>query len=210
MPVDPVVLGAFVIAILAIVMSPGPDTMVILRCALSSGVSAGMAAVAGVQAGLLVHTALVVLGISLIIASSAILFSAVAIAGAGYLGWLGIQSFRGGGTLGLESISQRTTMARAFRDAAMSNLLNPKVIILFLALLPNFVDTSREDVPAQLVTLAVVLIAVNVLWQLPVAWAADAVRRWITGPVGQRLVSRISGAILLAFALLLLYDHFAR
>ncbi|MFQ5971895.1 MAG: LysE family translocator [Alphaproteobacteria bacterium] len=210
MPVDPVVLGAFVIAILAIVMSPGPDTMVILRCALSSGVSAGMAAVAGVQAGLLVHTALAVLGISLIIASSPILFSAVAIAGAGYLGWLGIQSFRGGGTLGLENVSQRTTMARSFRDAAMCNLLNPKVIILFLALLPNFVDTSREDVPTQLIALAVVLIAVNVVWQLPIAWAADAVRRWITGPMGQKLMSRISGAILLAFALLLLYDHFAR
>lgn len=210
MPVDPVVLGAFVIAILAIVMSPGPDTMVILRCALSSGVSAGMAAVAGVQAGLLVHTALAVLGISLIIASSPILFSAVAIAGAGYLGWLGIQSFRGGGTLGLENVSQRSTMARSFRDAAMCNLLNPKIIILFLALLPNFVDTSREDVPAQLIALAVVLIAVNVVWQLPIAWAADAVRRWITGPMGQKLMSRISGAILLAFALLLLYDHFAR
>ena len=96
MPVEAATLGAFVIAVAAIVVSPGPDTMVILRYALASGRRAGFAAVAGVQLGLMVHTVLAVLGVSLIIASSPVLFKLVAVAGAAYLAWLGVQGFRGG------------------------------------------------------------------------------------------------------------------
>ena len=208
MPVEPAVLLAFVVAVLALVMSPGPDTMVIMRSALVAGVPTGMAAVAGVQVGLVVHTAAAALGISLIIASSPWLFSATAIAGAGYLGWLGVQGLRGGGLLRLGALDQRTTMRQAFRDAALCNLLNPKVIILFLALLPNFVERERGAVAAQLVTLGITLIVVNTVWQAPIAWAAGAVRRWLLRPAVQRAIARVSGAILLVFAVLLLVQHF--
>jgi threonine/homoserine/homoserine lactone efflux protein len=96
-PVDPVTLGAFVLTVLAVVVSPGPDTVLILRYSLSSGHRVGLATVLGVQLGLLVHTALAVAGISLIIASSPLLFKAVALLGAAYLVWLGLQGLIGGG-----------------------------------------------------------------------------------------------------------------
>jgi len=206
-PVEPATLGAYAVAVLAIVVSPGPDTMLILRYALTSGQRAGFAAVAGVQLGLMIHTVLAILGISLLVASSPLLFKAVAIAGAAYLAWLGIQGFREAGTIRLDGSKRPVGAARACRDAVITNVLNPKVILLFLALLPNFVDTGRGDVPAQLITLAAVLIVINVMWQAPLAWAAQIIRSWLVKPAVQRAVSRLTGAILLLFASLMLYEH---
>ncbi|MCH8836149.1 MAG: LysE family translocator, partial [Proteobacteria bacterium] len=200
-------LGAFVIAVAAVVVSPGPDTMIILRYALASGRRAGFAAVAGVQLGLMVHTVLAVLGVSLIIASSPVLFKLVAVAGAAYLAWLGVLGFRGAAPFTPGGGRPSSDLARACRDGILTNLLNPKVILLFLALFPNFVDAGRDDVPAQLATLAVVLIVVNVIWQAPLAWAAEAIGRWLGRPGVGLWVSRITGGVLLAFAALLLYQH---
>ena len=86
----------------------------------------------------------------------------------------------------------------------MCNLLNPKVILLFLALFPNFVDYRRDDVSAQLITLAVILIGINTLWQAPLALAADALRRWMSNPAARRAVNRASGGMLLGMAALML------
>jgi homoserine/homoserine lactone efflux protein len=209
-PVEPATLAAYAIAVLAIVVSPGPDTVLILRYALTSGPRAGFAAVLGVQIGLMIHTVLAILGISLLIASSPVLFKTVAIAGAGYLAWLGLQGFRDGGTFRLDGGKRPVGAARACRDAVITNVLNPKVILLYLALLPNFVVTGRGDIPAQLVTLSVVLIVINVAWQAPMAWAAQIIRGWLGRPSVQRAVSRLTGAILLAFAGLMLYEHLIR
>lgn len=207
MAVEMSVLGAFIVAVSALVMSPGPDTMLILRYTLTSGPKAGLAAVAGVQLGLTLHTLLAVLGVSLIIASSPLLFKTVAVAGALYLGWLGVQGLRGGGALSLQGSGPAVGAGKACRDAILCNVLNPKVILLFLALFPNFVDTGRTDVSIQLITLAAVLIAINILWQAPMVWAAEAVRRWLVAPAVARAMARGTGVVLLAFALLMLYEH---
>jgi len=207
MPVEMPVLGAFIVAVSALVMSPGPDTMLILRYTLTSGPRVGLAAVAGVQLGLALHTLLAVLGVSLLIASSPLLFKTVAVAGALYLGWLGVQGLRGGGALSLQGNGPVVGIGKACRDAIVCNVLNPKVILLFLALFPNFVDTGRTDVSIQLITLAAVLIAINILWQAPMVWAAEAVRRWLVAPAVARAMARGTGVVLLAFALLMLYEH---
>ena len=94
-PIDPTLLGGFIVAAVAIIVSPGPDTIVILRHALTGGRGTGLAAVSGVQLGLLVHTALAVAGISLLVASSPVLFQGLPVIGAVYLAWLGIHSLRG-------------------------------------------------------------------------------------------------------------------
>lgn len=210
MPVDPSTLLAFAMAVLAIVLSPGPDTILILRYALTSGHKAGFAAVAGVQLGLLIHTLLAVVGISMIIASSPVLFRSVAIAGAAYLAWLGFQAFREGGLVTLDGSRKPVSAVKACRDAMLTNVLNPKVIILFLALLPNFVRIGRDDVPAQLATLSATLIVINVAWQAPMAWAANGIRRWLLQPRVQRSISLTTGIILLTFSGLLLYEHIFR
>ena len=204
--VEPAVLGAYTLAASAIVISPGPDTMLILRYTLTSGQRVGLATVAGVQLGLVVHTVAAVLGLSLLIMSMPALFRAVALAGAGYLGWLGVQSFRAG-VLSLSEDGVRVGAVKAARDAMICNILNPKVIVLFLALMPGFLRPERGDVPAQLVTLGVVLILVNVVWQVGLTTAAEAARRWLSEPRVQRVVSWLTGLILLAFAVLMVVEH---
>ncbi|MEE8393454.1 MAG: LysE family translocator [Rhodospirillales bacterium] len=208
MPVEPATLAAFMIAAFALVVSPGPDTILILRYTLLSGRRTGFSAVAGVQLGLAAHTVLAALGVSLLIASSPVLFKAVAISGAGYLAWLGIQGFRGGGAFDLNGEKRAIGAGQACRDAFFCNLLNPKVIILFLSLLPNFIDPAHGDTTAQLITLAAVLIGINVMWQVMLPWAAGALGRWIVRPEVVRRVSMATGSVLLAFAAIMLYEHF--
>ena len=208
MPVDGSTLAAFAVAAIAIVLSPGPDTIVILRHALVSGRGAGFAAVAGVQVGMVVHTGLAVAGISVIVAASPFLFKTVALVGAAYLAWLGVQGFRDGGVIGIAD-GPGAGPWRAGREGFLSNVLNPKVILLFLALLPNFVDPATGPVTAQMIVLGTLLIAINVIWQLPLAWAADRVSVWLGSAIVQRRIGRASGAVLLAFAALMLYDHLA-
>lgn len=207
LPIDPALLGGFIVAAVAIIVSPGPDTIVILRHALTGGRGTGLAAVSGVQLGLLVHTALAVAGISLLIASSPVLFKALTVIGAVYLAWLGIQSLRGVGGLEVETGAAPAGAGRACREAALCNILNPKVILWFLALLPNFVNPEVGDVTAQLIALSALLIAINILWQAPMALAADGVRRWLGRPEAMRAVNRVSGVILLVMAALMLGQH---
>ena len=208
LPVDAPTLFAFMLTASAIVLTPGPDTLIILRYAISSGPRVGLATVAGVQTGLVGHTILAVLGISVLIASTPWLFMSVAIAGAAYIAWIGVQSFRPQGLLHVGASGKPpVSMIKAFRDAVLCNLLNPKVILLFLALFPNFVDRNRDDVPAQLITLALALILINTLWQAPLALAAEPVRAWLKNPRTYKMVMHSTGVLLVTVAALMLYEN---
>lgn len=208
MPVDGSTLAAFALVAIAIVIAPGPDTFLIVRSALARP-AAGYAAVFGIQLGLLVHTAFAVFGLSLLIANSPMLFDALAIAGAVYLAWLGVQGLRHSATLMPDGLATRLSPAHACRDAMLTNLLNPKVLVLFLALYPNFVAAERGHVAAQLMMLSATLIAINVAWQAPLAWAAGVVRQWLVRPRVMIALTRTTSVVLIAFAALLLYDHFS-
>ena len=208
MPVDLSTLVTFLLTVSVVVLTPGPDTLIILRYTLSSGRNVGLATVAGVQVGLMGHTVLAILGISVLIAANPIAFKVVALAGAAYIAWIGIQGFRDQGLLHVGASGKPPVSgAKAFRDAIFTNLLNPKVILLFLALFPNFVDDTRGDVPAQLITLALALIVINTLWQAPMAFAAEAVRRWLKNPRTYKLVTHSTGALLIALAAAMIYEN---
>lgn len=208
MPVDLPVLGAFALAAAAIVVSPGPDSMLILRAALGAGRRAGFGAVAGVQLGLGVHTALAAAGVSAVLASSPVLFRLMALAGAGYLAFLGVQSLRHGSRLDMGR-GAPAGARRACRDALLCNLLNPKVLVLFLALYPNFIDVARGRVAAQVALLSAVLLLINVGWQSLLVLGAAAARRRLVQPGVQRLIGRLTGSILLLFAAAMLWQHVA-
>ena len=206
MLVDPSTLFAYVLTVGALVLSPGPDTLLILRNTIGGGQKVGLATVAGVQVGLAGHTLLAILGVSMLVAASPTLFKGVAMLGALYLAWLGIKGFRGGAVT-VDGKGASPSMKRAMVDAALTNLLNPKVIVLFLALLPNFVAPEKGRVTEQLLVLAVTLIVVNTIWQTPIAWAALAVRRWLGRPKVLSAVNKGSGAVLILFAGLMVAEH---
>lgn len=207
LPVDPTTLLAFIAAALVLVISPGPDTLLILRYTMASGQRVGLATVAGVQLGLIGHTAAAVIGLSLVIASAPVLFRMIAILGALYLVWLGVQNLRAGTTMLAAAGGPAIHGAKACRDAMLTNLLNPKVILLFLALMPNFVDLERGGAPAQLATLGVALILVNTVWQAGLALTAEGARRLLGRAGVQRAVARATGVVLLVFAALMLIEH---
>jgi threonine/homoserine/homoserine lactone efflux protein len=206
MPLDLPTIGTFAVTATAIVVSPGPDTMLILRYALISGRAAGLAAVAGVQIGLFVHTTLAVAGLSALIASSPGLFRALAVGGTAYLAWLGLQGFRSRGVLRIANAGNLDPH-RACRDAAVCNVLNPKVIVLFLALYPNFIVIGSSDVTAQVLVLSAVLILINVSWQVGLVGLANIARGRLVRSAVQRTVNRITGAILIGFAAAMLWEH---
>ena len=208
MPVEPTTLLTFIAAALVIVLSPGPDTLLILRYTFAAGRRTGLATVAGVQIGLAVHTVLAAVGLSLVIASSETLFRGIAVAGAAYLAWLAIQGFRSALiNFGDSDGSLRIGATKAARDAMFTNLLNPKVILLFLALMPNFVVVERGQIPLQLTILGIALIAVNTVWQGVLMLGAEQARRWLDRPGIQRALSWGTGVILLTFAVGLLIEH---
>ncbi len=207
-PIDFATYSAFLLTASAIVLTPGPDTLIILRYSLSSGRNVGLATVFGVQMGLVGHTLLAIFGISVLIASIPVLFKTVALLGAAYIAWIGIQSFREHGLLHVGATGKPPVSARkAFRDAMLCNLLNPKVILLFLALFPNFVDNSRDDVTIQLIALSLGLMFINTLWQAPMALAAEAVRRWLKNERTYKLITHSTGILMIAVAALMVYDN---
>ncbi len=207
MPLDPAILAAFVVAALALVVSPGPDTMLILRYTLASGQRVGLATVAGVQLGLIVHTLAAVAGLSLLIVSVPAVFRAVALTGAAYLAWLAVQSFRAGVMHVSQADGDGIGWSKALRDAALTNILNPKVIVLFLALMPGFLQPERGNIPLQLVTLGATLIAVNVVWQTAHTLAAEWTRHWMSDPKVHRIIAWATGAVFLLFAGLMAWEH---
>lgn len=210
MPLDPTLYVGYIVAAVLIVVSPGPDTMLILRYTLAGGRRVGFATVSGVQLGILGHITAAVLGLSVLIVSVPIAFKAVAIAGAAYLAFVGVQSLRAG-SLRISPEAQADALAighgRAVRDAIITNLLNPKVIMLFVALMPNFVAPARASVPLQLALLGATLLAINIAWQTGLVLAADRLRRWLGRLSVQRVIAIITGAVFIGFAALLLVEH---
>ena len=188
-------------------ISPGPDTLLILRYTLTSGRRVGLATVTGVQLGLVIHTTAAIVGLSLFIVTVPVLYGAIAIVGALYPAWLGYQSIRAD-VVSLDNMDGLVVRsAKGLRGAAITNVLNPKVIFLFLALMPNFVVPEAGDVSLQLATLGLALIVVNTIWQGTLALGAEAARRWLAVPRIQRILSWVTGVILMAFAAALILEH---
>lgn len=193
-------LAQFAVVALALVVSPGPDTMVILRHAISAR-GAGLRAVWGVQTGLLVHLALIISGLSLLIAADPRLLRAVALVGSVYLAVLAFGIMRApfvinGNKGGFNNAP--------FRHGMLTNLLNPKVILIFAGLMPNFTDAKLGAVSLQFIVLAAVLILINTIYQTALCFFAAAVRGFlIADGLRQKVARFVLGASLLAFAALL-------
>lgn len=208
MPVDPAILIAFLIAASVIVISPGPDTVLIIRYTMTSGGRVGMVTMAGVQLGLAIHTIAAAAGLSLIVAASPVLFKGVAIAGAAYIAFLGYQALRaGGGELGLTGDGPPAGVHKAWRDAMTTNVFNPKIILLFLALMPGFVVVEKGNTPAQLAVLGAALIAINIVWQTALVVAAERMRHWLVTPSAAKGISVVTGLILVALAAGMIWTH---
>ena len=143
----------FVSAAVVLLVIPGPAVLYVTSRSIGQGRSAGFVSALGIGAGTLVHAAAAAVGLSALLMSSAIAFSAVKYLGAAYLIYLGIQKLRREESLEPSQGASRTKLSRVFGQGIIVNILNPKTALFFFAFLPQFVDASRGNVALQILFL---------------------------------------------------------
>lgn len=149
-------------------LSPGPDMAFILAQTAKRGVRSGFSAMFGIWTGAFVHVVFAALGLSAVLATSAVAFSTVKWVGAGYLIWLGIQALRSRGIqMVVTGQSSPKGLTKIFRQGVLVAELNPKVAIFFLAFLPQFVEPGAGPVSAQLFIHGVLIIVVAAFIEPP-------------------------------------------
>ncbi len=192
---EPATLLAFSLTALLFAASPGPNFFFVLTRAVSHGRAEGFASVLGICTGALVHTLAAVLGLSALLASSALAFSAVKYVGAAYLIFLGVKTLLQRERTDVEVTSLgRTGGARAYRQGVVTMLLNPKAALYYFAFLPQFVDPSRGAPSEQLLVLGLIQAAAALTVYTGVTLAAGTVgsllrrnlaarkvQKWVTG-----------------------------
>ena len=198
---DPQLL-AFALVAAAVTITPGADTLLVVRNSLRGGRRDGVLTAVGIGGGLYVHAIFSAIGVSALLAHSAEAFLALRIAGAAYLAWLGLQSLRAGIRRAPPAelpAAARTAVpaARSFREGLLTNLLNPKVIVFYLALLPQFLSPG-EPVLAKSLLLAAIHCVEGLAWLSIVAWAVDRSRRFFLRPALRRILDSVCGTVLVA------------
>lgn len=200
LPVDPLVLLAFIPAGLALNLTPGADMMFCLGQGLKSGRRAAMAANFGIALGGMVHVTLAALGLAAVLKAHPAAFEAIRWLGVGYLLWLAVGALRSSPFAGEVQVA-RAPVGRVFWQALMVNLLNPKVILFILAFLPQFVDPTRAILP-QFLTLGVVFSLGGLLVNGAVGLFAGSIGQRVARSAGlARWLSRISATIFGGLAL---------
>jgi threonine/homoserine/homoserine lactone efflux protein len=183
----------FCSAALVLLVIPGPSVLYIVTRSVDQGRRAGLVSVLGTHTGSLVHVAGAAFGLSALIVSSALAFSAVKYAGAAYLIWLGVRRWRAGDKTVAAASGSTAPMSSLFRQGVIVQVLNPKTAVFFLAFLPQFVDVERGLVTAQIVVLGVVFIVLGLLSDGTYALAASAIggmlRRSVRARRAERYVS---------------------
>ena len=151
--IDQTTMLTYVLIVLGFVFIPGPATLLTVARATTSGTKVGIATGAGISTGDLIHTIMAVIGISAIIAASATLFGIVKYLGAGYLVYLGVRAIWEKAPTDLSQGRTPITATRAFKQAILAEVLNPKTALFFLAFLPQFVKPENGHVVLQLTLL---------------------------------------------------------
>ncbi|MFP4168829.1 MAG: LysE family translocator [Desulfonatronovibrionaceae bacterium] len=154
-------ISMFSVAVIIFALTPGPDMLYIATRSVTQGRSAGVCSALGVHAGVLVHTLAAALGLSALIASSAAAFSCIRYAGAAYLIYLGIKTLLCDADRLEVSAYEPRKLKNIFNQGLLTNLLNPKVILFFLAFLPQFVDPAKGNVSLQLVFLGFLMVGLT-------------------------------------------------
>ena len=191
----------FVISGLILNITPGADVLYILGRSSSQGFRGGSIAALGIGAGCIVHVISATVGISAVIAASATAFTVVKFIGAAYLVYIGITMFRKDKTEASEAKAMPATkLSIIFWQGFLTNALNPKVALFFLAFLPQFIASNAENKSIALLFLGILFNFNGTLWNLFVAWAASSVASQICrSRLIAKWLNRTIGALFLYF-----------
>ena len=202
----PQLLGFLLPAVL-ITLAPGPDNLLVLSLGMARGRRPGVAFGLGCALGCLNHTALAALGVSALIAASPVAFAALKVAGGLYLVWLGIQAIRNAKSASAPQAGKvsNESAAKLFAKGLVANAINPKVILFFLAFLPQFVDTTRGHAGWQIAQLGLVFTLETAIIFATIGWFAGAVgERLARNPAIGTWLDRVAGGIFVLLGIRLL------
>ena len=166
--------GQFVVSAILLNLVPGSDTVYVLTRAIVGGRKKGVISALGISTGILVHTLLAAFGLSVILRESALAFNIMKIAGAGYLVFLGIKAVVSKKPLfdsDPESLDE--SPLKVYRQGVLTNVLNPKAALFFLALLPQFVSQSAGSSPLPFLALGLTFFTTSTIWSVVLAFAAS-------------------------------------
>jgi threonine/homoserine/homoserine lactone efflux protein len=198
-------LPAFLLASFLLWITPGPDTMYILARSLSQGLRAGVMSVLGISTGIMIHTAGAAFGLSALLATSAFAFDVVRYAGACYLIYLGVRALRKRPASLAAPELIRTGAWRIYRQGMLTNVLNPKVAMFFLAFLPQFIDPIAGRGPRPFLFLGGLFVVGGTLWCLGVvAMSVRATRAIRRNASVVAWLERVSGCVYIGLGLNLL------
>jgi threonine/homoserine/homoserine lactone efflux protein len=170
----------FCVAAILLLLTPGPAVLYIVARSVEQGRVAGLASVCGITAGTLVHVLAAALGLSALLASSALAFAVVKYAGAGYLIYIGARRILSRKETSAAPVAlPRRSLGRLYRDGFVVNLLNPKTALFFLAFLPQFVDPSRGAVAFQVAFLGLMFTGMGLMSDALYALIAGTAGRWV-------------------------------
>ncbi|WP_266159167.1 LysE family translocator [Dyella silvatica] len=191
---------AFLLACIALVLTPGLDTFYVLTRSGREGRVVGMGAVLGINAGCLVHTMAAVFGISAILMTSAWAFTVLKYLGAAYLIWVGLRMLMTRQAVRESTVTRGRGLAAAFRQGMLTNLLNPKVALFYLAFLPQFVDRHAAHPQLGLLVLGLSFIGIGLIWSTVLALTGSHIHSLLQRrPRIGLWMDRVCGGVLLGF-----------
>lgn len=203
----------YLIAITLLTITPGVDTVLIIRNTTRGGWRDGALSSLGICSGLFVHAVVSAVGISVILLQSAWAFKALKLAGAGYLMWLGYVSLRSaarnGEPLELDHLPvsvYRFSARRSLLEGFLSNVLNPKAVVFYMAFLPQFIDPARSALQQSLF-LAGLHFAIAMVWQCLLASIVHRAKAWMKNQKVRRSLDGVTGSIMMLFGIKLALDR---
>lgn len=194
------ILTTFAVAAFLLSLSPGPDNIFVLTQSALNGARAGILVVLGLCTGLIFHTAAVAFGVAALVKTSALAFTALKIAGAGYLLYLAFQAFRAPASR-MEGKTSRLRPIALYRVGLIMNITNPKVAIFFLAFFPQFTDPVRGSMVTQIAILGAVFMAIAFFVFSCIALVSGSLSRWLMeSETAQLWLNRGAGLVFLGLA----------
>lgn len=192
----------------ALILAPGPDMFYVISRGIAHGRRAGILSATGVVCGILVHTTAAALGLTLLLQTSALAFLVVKYIGAAYLIYLGVKAWLEKSTLNLQSSAPAVKSSALFWQGVLSNVLNPKIAIFFLAFLPQFVEKGSGYVAWQMIFLGVMFACFGLCFLLVVGYSSGTIGRWLTQrPQYTQSLQRLAGGILIGFGIRLAFTE---
>lgn len=196
-------LTTYLIAITLLTITPGVDTMLVIRNTARGGWRDGATSSFGICSGLFIHATISAVGISVILLQAAWAFSALKLLGAGYLVWLGISSWRKvikQEPFTIENGNARTggtfLMSRSLREGFLSNVLNPKTAVFYMAFLPQFINPAQSAL-LQSLFLAGLHFIIAMIWQCLLALMVKQMKGWLQRPRVSQVFDGITGTVMI-------------